>query len=241
MLHHLGPHHHPGSRHQKMKLFDRCRQCRATQGLLLLSVLLAFTFSSVLTARGNRCWEQALPVRLEIVTSMSVLPMEMMACPWSKRALTQQVRNALIIAVSCQVQSSLSFLSVPPVQPWWMALESPLHMTSFTIEHGACKKSRFVRFWNCTCGIPWHSCMVHQGEPERLRQRALPRGQERNAPNRTCATARAATCFVGSSHTQAWLAHKPRSKQRAPDITFSAAEVEKAAASTSRMLGRSPT
>ena len=32
-----------------------------------------------------------------------------------------------------------------------------------------CKRSRFVRLWRCQCGMPWHLCPTHSGEPARLR------------------------------------------------------------------------
>ena len=33
----------------------------------------------------------------------------------------------------------------------------------------SCQQSLFVRQWRCRCGLPWHTCPTHQGEPARLR------------------------------------------------------------------------
>ena len=32
----------------------------------------------------------------------------------------------------------------------------------------SCRKSLFVKTWQCSCGIPWHNCPEHQSEPHRL-------------------------------------------------------------------------
>ena len=34
----------------------------------------------------------------------------------------------------------------------------------------ACHRQKFVRLWQCRCGIPWHTCPAHQGDPARLRK-----------------------------------------------------------------------
>ena len=33
----------------------------------------------------------------------------------------------------------------------------------------SCRCSRFVRLWRCECGVPWHACPKHMGEPARIR------------------------------------------------------------------------
>ena len=32
-----------------------------------------------------------------------------------------------------------------------------------------CQRNLFVRLWQCRCGLPWHTCPRHKGEPDRLR------------------------------------------------------------------------
>ena len=45
----------------------------------------------------------------------------------------------------------------------------------------ACQRSLFTRHWRCACGLPWHTCPLHQGEPDRLRN--LQPTQTSSAPN----------------------------------------------------------
>ena len=66
----------------------------------------------------------------------------------------------------------------------------------------ACRRQKFVRLWQCKCGIPWHTCLEHQGEPGRLRRTTQPTA----ANTTTTQTDQPETKYiVGSSSTQQWL------------------------------------
>ena len=88
-----------------------------------------------------------------------------------------------------------------------------------------CRCSRFVRLWRCPCGVLWHACPLHAGEPDRLRakhatrlKRPLPSGQ-RDSPRAKRASTRQdryvepTSVIAGSAHVQGNLRAPSRSRR----------------------------
>ena len=50
-----------------------------------------------------------------------------------------------------------------------------------------CQRQLFAKLWQCSCGIPWHTCPAHQHEPSRLRT------QQHHSTSSTTTISKAAT------------------------------------------------
>ena len=75
-----------------------------------------------------------------------------------------------------------------------------------------CQRQRFVRLWQCSCGIPWHTCPNHRDEPARLRDQVpqLPRG-----PQATRAHNHKRVLGQGrDDHTHRWLDQPPPKRHK---------------------------
>ena len=94
----------------------------------------------------------------------------------------------------------------------------------------ACKKSRFVHLWQCSCKVPWHSCAVHQGEPERLRSKGSSTSSfARASSSTTTAPRHHPNRPVGHSQVQEWLRHPGKERENhQTEVVFSSQEVKKA-------------
>ena len=95
-----------------------------------------------------------------------------------------------------------------------------------------CHRSRFVRLWRCSCGVPWHCCPKHAGEPARLRARAtLVNATVQGAPQ--AATGRASSSNArevqrNSRRPGQWLDTPPpkRANSSGSTIVFNRKECE---------------
>ena len=93
----------------------------------------------------------------------------------------------------------------------------------------ACKKSRFVHLRQCSCKVPWHSCPVHQGEPERLRTKGSSTSSFARANSSTPAALRHhQNRPVGLSQVQEWLRHPGKEREHQTEVVFSSQEVQTA-------------
>ena len=76
----------------------------------------------------------------------------------------------------------------------------------------ACRRQKFVHLWQCRCGVPWHTCPTHQGEPARLRRDTPPK------TTTTTTTHPANNYLVGNSSTQQWLKQTTNKHKHDTDI-----------------------
>ena len=83
----------------------------------------------------------------------------------------------------------------------------------------ACQRSRFVKLWQCRCGIPWHTCITHQAEPNRLRRVKTPADTNTEQTSRPTTT-QPSNHLVGSSEVQQWLRQPTRKTSGTMDIVF---------------------
>ena len=90
-----------------------------------------------------------------------------------------------------------------------------------------CHRQRFVRLWQCRCGIPWHTCNTHRGEPARLRRTSVPTTTATTSPPPIN------THQIGSSRVETWLRQPGRHTTGQNDITFTKQDEEKAKAMVS--------
>ena len=85
----------------------------------------------------------------------------------------------------------------------------------------SCRKSLFVKQWQCSCGIPWHVCPHHQAEPDRLRGLQ----QQQSTPHTTTTTPTPPRSrpkrLLGQGkdeQIQRWLDQPPVKKARATPV-----------------------
>ena len=83
----------------------------------------------------------------------------------------------------------------------------------------ACQRQRFVRLWQCRCGIPWHTCMTHRMDPDRLRRTRAPTPTSTNPTDQDTTTSQT-NYQVGNSNVQQWLRQQPRQTKNNMDIVF---------------------
>ena len=100
----------------------------------------------------------------------------------------------------------------------------------------ACRRQKFVRLWQCHCGIPWHTCTIHKGDPARLRQTKAMTDTTAPVPALV-----ANTYQVGSSSTQAWLRQPTTRTSGNKDIIFTKQDEDRANAMVqARALNNNP-
>ena len=98
-----------------------------------------------------------------------------------------------------------------------------------------CTRSLFVRLWQCSCGLPWHTCPAHKGEPDRLRALQHTPTTQHTQPTQPRQRAKRALGQGRDTQIHRWLDLPPPKRQRAEP-----AEVELEVANQHNLLHKRP-
>ena len=79
-----------------------------------------------------------------------------------------------------------------------------------------CQRQRFVKLWQCSCNLPWHTCPIHRDEPTRLCSLAPPTTEGRQQAPQAARphNHRRALGQGRDDHTHRWLDQPPPKRHK---------------------------